>query len=205
MATTESAQRSGEQARTKIIGIALQHFGQHGYRGGSLARIAAEAGISQSGLLHHFGTKAALLQAVLGARDIQDLVATGTSLEDFTEMDFDALLDFLVRVVRNNVNSPDLVRLAHLVAAEASGPDHPAYDWVAGRFRFLQTLIGDALGRSIDAGTVRADVDSRGITEWLIAMAEGLENQWLLDPEVDMVGSFERFVVELRRLVAVLD
>lgn len=81
--------------------------------------------------------------------------------------------------------------------------DHPAYEWVVGRFRFLRSLIGDALGRSIDAGTVRADVDGRGITEWLIAMAEGLENQWLLDPEVDMVGSFERFVVELRRLVAV--
>ncbi|MGW5109392.1 TetR/AcrR family transcriptional regulator, partial [Nocardia sp. NPDC004123] len=54
MTTTDSAQRSGELARTKIIEVAFEHFARHGYRGSSLARIAADAEIPQSGLLHHF-------------------------------------------------------------------------------------------------------------------------------------------------------
>ncbi|MFQ6332096.1 TetR/AcrR family transcriptional regulator [Nocardia sp. CWNU-33] len=202
MATTESAQRSGELARAKIVGVAVEHFARYGYQGSSLARIAAEVGISQSGLLHHFSSKASLLQAVLGARDLRDLAATNTDLGDFADMDFDALLAFLTRVVRNNADNRDLVQLAHITAAEATGPGHPAHDWVVGRLKFLQSLTGDALRRSIDAGEIRADVDIRAVTECLIAMSEGLENQWLLDPEVDMVGSFERFVAQLRRSVA---
>ncbi|WP_297618355.1 TetR/AcrR family transcriptional regulator [Nocardia sp.] len=145
MATTDSAQRSGELARAKIVGIALEHFARHGYRGSSLARIATEAGISQSGLLHHFSSKAALLQAVLGARDLRDLAATETDLGDFAEMDFDGLLDFLVRIMRNNAANRDLVQLAHLTTAEATGPDHPAHEWVVGRLRFLRTCCAPVL------------------------------------------------------------
>lgn len=109
MATTDSAQRSEEAARTRIVAVAFEHFAQHWFRGGSLARIAREVGISQTGLLHHFPSKAALLQAVLGARDLRDLTA-----------------------------------------AEATGPDHPAFEWVTMRLAFMRSMIESALRRGID-------------------------------------------------------
>jgi len=205
MATTESAQRSGELARTKIVEVALEHFARHGYRGSSLGRIAAEAGMSQAGLLHHFSSKAALLQAVLGARDLRDMVATGTALDDLETMDFDALLDFLTRVVRNNTDNRAMVQLAHLIEAEATGSDHPAREWVVGRLNFLRSLVEGTLRRSVDLEIVRADVDVRGVTEVLIAVVTGLESQWLLDADVDMVDSFEQYVAELRQSVAPAD
>ncbi|WP_067812995.1 TetR/AcrR family transcriptional regulator [Nocardia inohanensis] len=202
MATTDSSQRSGELARAKIIDIAFEHFARDGYRGSSLGRIAGAAGISQSGLLHHFPSKAALLQAVLATRDVRDMESTGSAPENLAEMDFAALLELFEQVVRHNAANRDLVRLAHLTAAEAVGADHPAHEWVTGRQRFLHSLIEAALTRDAAAGSVRPDVEVRTVTDLLIAAMEGLENQWLLDPEVDMVGSFRRFCAHLRVVVA---
>ncbi|WP_051637421.1 TetR/AcrR family transcriptional regulator [Rhodococcus sp. UNC363MFTsu5.1] len=202
MATTDSAERSGRLSRARILEIALEHFAIHGYRGSSLARIAAEAGISQPGLLHHFPNKAALLMAVLAERDVQDLHATGTDPEALSEMDFAALIDFLVRIARHNVQNRDLVQLAHLTAAEATGTEHPAREWVVGRQKFLQSMIESSLRRGVEDGSVRSDVDPRLTTLVLVAAMEGLENQWLVDDEVDMVGSFVRFAEQLQRAVA---
>ncbi|MFG1785310.1 TetR/AcrR family transcriptional regulator [Rhodococcus oryzae] len=202
MATTDSAERSGKLSRARILEIALEHFAVHGYRGSSVAKIAAEAGISQPGLLHHFPNKAALLMAVLAERDVRDLHATGTDPETLSEMDFAELIAFLIRIVRHNVQNRELVQLAHLTAAEATGSEHPAREWVTGRQKFLQSLVESSLRRSIEAGSVRRDVDPRMTTFLLVAAVEGLENQWLVDDEVDMVGSFVHFAEQLQRAVA---
>ncbi|MFD6354222.1 TetR/AcrR family transcriptional regulator [Nocardia tengchongensis] len=201
MAITDSSQRSGELARAKIIDTAFEHFARHGYQGSSLGRIATAAGISQSGLLHHFPSKAALLQAVLATRDLRDTVATGITPGNLADLDFTALLTFFTQVVRHNAANRDLVRLAHLTAVEADNPDHPAHGWVTGRQRFLQSLIENALARDATAGTIRSDIDTRTVTELLVATMEGLENQWLLDPGIDMVGSFQRFATHLRTII----
>ncbi|MFE3026094.1 TetR/AcrR family transcriptional regulator [Nocardia tengchongensis] len=201
MATTDSAQRSGELARTKIIEVAFEHFARHGYKGSSLARIAADAEISQSGLLHHFRTKQALLQAVLATRDLRDMAVTGTGLDELSAMDFDTLLSFFEDVVRHNVTNRPMIRLAHLAAAEADGPDHPAYEWVTGRQRFLRSLIEAALERDIAAGAVRPDIDPRAMTSLLIATMDGLESQWLLEADLDTVESFTYFTAWLRASV----
>lgn len=200
MATTDSGQRSGELARAKIIDIAFEHFAHNGYQGSSLARIALAAGISQSGLLHHFPTKAALLQAVLATRDVRDTAAAGVVPDDLADLDFNALLTFFVEVVRHNAAHRDIVRLAHRTAAEADDPTHPAHAWVTARQNFLRSLIQTALTRDAAAGTIRPDVHVRTVTDVLVATMEGLENQWLLDPDVDMTGSFELFVAHLRQL-----
>ncbi len=44
-------------------------FGEQGFRGSSLREIAARVGISEAGLLHHFGSKAGFLTATLEERD----------------------------------------------------------------------------------------------------------------------------------------
>ncbi|MFE3054483.1 TetR/AcrR family transcriptional regulator [Nocardia sp. NPDC059239] len=199
MATTDFAQRSGEAARTRIVEVAFEHFAQHGFRGGSLAKIAAEAGISQSGLLHHFPSKAALLQAVLGARDLQDLQATATRPEDLQSMTFEDLLTFLTRVIANNENNRNVIRLAHLTAAEATGPNHPAFEWVTLRLAFMRSVIESAVQRGIEQGQVRADAEVPQIAGLIIAVIDGLESQWLIDPSIDMSATFAHYCNDLRR------
>ncbi|WP_406031935.1 TetR/AcrR family transcriptional regulator [Nocardioides sp. NBC_00163] len=202
MASTESAERSGKLSRARIIDTAFEHFGAYGYRGTSLAKIAAEVGISQPGLLHHFPNKSALFMSVLVERDTRDLEAVGMQVEKIAELDADQLFDFFEGLVRHNAENRNMVQLAHLTAAEATRADHPAHEWVVLRTSYFRDLCSAALQKGIDAGQVRKDVDPRAIATMLIAASEGLENQWLVDPSVDLAGSFADFTAMLRRDIA---
>lgn len=199
MASTESAERSGKLSRARIIEIAFEHFAANGYRGASLAKIAAEAGISQPGLLHHFPNKSALFMTVLVERDTRDLEAVGMKVEKIAELDAYELLDFFEGLVRHNAKNRNLVQMAHLTAAEATGADHPAHEWVVLRTSYFRDLCTSALQNGIDSGQVRKDADPRAVATMLIAASEGLENQWLVDPTVDLAGSFAEFTAMLRR------
>jgi AcrR family transcriptional regulator len=60
------AVRAGERQRAKqdkIIGIAMEHFAQHGYEGAKAEAIAAEAGVSKGAIFGYFGSKAGLFLA----------------------------------------------------------------------------------------------------------------------------------------------
>ena len=59
------SQRSRE-TRARILDAARQLFLNHGYTGSTAAAIAARAGVSQSMLFAAFGTKAGVLQALIG-------------------------------------------------------------------------------------------------------------------------------------------
>lgn len=189
-------------SRAKIIDIAFEHFAANGYHGTSMAKIATEAGISQPGLLYHFPNKPALFQAVLVERDQRDLDGAGMRLEDLAELDFFQLLDVFGRFVERNAQNRNMVQLAHLVAAEATAADHPGHEWVVNRLKGVQRLCEGAVRRSLEAGTIRRDVDPAAIARTLIAASEGLENQWLLDPEMDLVSAFAQFVDVVRVYVA---
>ncbi|MEC8195772.1 MAG: TetR/AcrR family transcriptional regulator [Pseudomonadota bacterium] len=52
-------------ARDRYIILATEGFANHGYHGLSLANLAITAGVTKQALLHHFGTKDALYNAVL--------------------------------------------------------------------------------------------------------------------------------------------
>lgn len=73
MARTRDAELTGPVRRAEIISAAITLFAAHGYRGTSLAAVAQAAGISQSGLLHHFRSKEVLLTEVLAELDQQTL------------------------------------------------------------------------------------------------------------------------------------
>src|SRR5215218_8251006 len=73
----KSAQRSIE-----ILDAATTVFATHGYRGGSLRDIARQLDLSLTSIVHHFGSKYALLEAVLERAD-----RTTSGNEEF---DFDA-------------------------------------------------------------------------------------------------------------------
>ncbi|MCP4873611.1 MAG: TetR/AcrR family transcriptional regulator [Proteobacteria bacterium] len=67
--------------RETLISAAITAFANHGYAAASLDRIAEEAGIRKSSLLHRFGSKQALylesLAAVLG--NLGEMVATAAT------------------------------------------------------------------------------------------------------------------------------
>ncbi len=58
------AERSDE-TRERVIAAAIQCIAEYGYKHASVTRIAERSGVSWGGIQHHFGTKDAIIQAVL--------------------------------------------------------------------------------------------------------------------------------------------
>ncbi|MGP4095772.1 TetR/AcrR family transcriptional regulator [Nonomuraea sp. KM90] len=188
---------SGAARRERILATALLEFAENGYRGASLARIAERAELSQAGLLHHFRTKELLLIAVLDYRDELDT----RKFDLAPEGGIDALRA-LVGVVEHNSRVPGLVQLFSVISGEAVTPGHPGHDWARRRYRRLRANVAAALRRGAERGELRAGLDAEAHADRLIAMMDGLQTQWLIDPErVDMAAVFRGYVDDLIALL----
>jgi len=180
--------------RQQILRTALEVFAEQGYRGSSLREIADRVGISQAGVLHHFGSKEVLLAAVLEERDAVDkqLVRHAKGI---------ALLDALRDLVAHNTQVPGLIRLYVTLSAEATDPEHPAHDFFVGRYARVRAEFARELAAARDTGDIGPETDVDRATQLLVAVMDGLQIQWLLDERMDMVAAFDRFLTTFRAAV----
>jgi AcrR family transcriptional regulator len=175
----------------EILDAALAVFGRAGYRSGSIREIAEAVGISQPGLLHHFESKNALLTAVLRHRDEQSRAFYSLPLGIGT-------LVSTVKVVEFNVARPGIVELYCVLSAEATAEDHPAHDYFTERYSYLRGVIGQALENMREAGQLAPGVKPAVTARGSLALMDGLQVQWLLNPEsVDMVADTEAYFRQL--------
>jgi AcrR family transcriptional regulator len=187
----------GAAARDRLIRSALSAYGANGYSGSSLASIAAAAGLTTAGLLHHFPSKEELLVAVLQERDRLD----GQRLHLRGLAGLEAL-DALVTLVEANVSTPGLVRTFTVLMGESVAEDHPASQWFRERYPRRCNNLAAGLRAGIDSGQIREDTDTDAVAAEVIAMMDGLQVQWLLDPErVDMARVFAHYIDTVRQAV----
>ncbi|MEV4019691.1 TetR/AcrR family transcriptional regulator [Nonomuraea angiospora] len=183
----KSAQRSSE-----IIEAATIVFATHGYRGGSLRDISRELNLSLTSIVHHFGTKYELLEAVLERAD--QTVGTG-----FAAFDFEAdcvergVAPAAMERVRSNLERPELLRLLAILAAESSAPEHPAHDWFIDRYRRKTESLAKAFAFDQTKGRIDKTHDPRVLSRLLIGTWDGMQLQWLTDPSTDMVRAMRTF------------
>ncbi|WP_459246334.1 TetR/AcrR family transcriptional regulator [Streptomyces youssoufiensis] len=190
----------GDARRDQIAAVAFLEFSEHGYRGASLARIADRAGLTQPGLLHHFPSKAALLTHVLDERDRRDSERVGIDLD--AEVSWRTLLADQVALADYNARAAGLVQLFTVMSAEAVTADHPARRWAAERYRRLTAHAERALRRGVADGELRADLDVAACAQQIFATMDGLQLQWLLDPDrVDMAAAFRDYARQLERAI----
>ncbi|MEE1792664.1 TetR/AcrR family transcriptional regulator [Streptomyces sp. BE308] len=185
------ARARSEERRAEILGAALEVIAERGYRGASLSAVAERVGLTQQGLLHYFPTKEALLLAVLEDRDRWD---TGGAPGDGSWRP-----ELLGSLVEYNAMRPGIVQTFSALLGESVTEDHPAREFFTRRYTqvrarmaaMLRTEYGDRLpgGQSPEQAAVL-----------LVAVLDGLQYQWLLDPEsVDMPGAFQDFLRLLRQ------
>jgi AcrR family transcriptional regulator len=177
------------QTRKVILDAALEVFAQSGYRSGSLRDVAARVDMSEAGLLHHFPNKSALLAAVLEHRDEH-------SNEQF-EFDRAAgrpALQDLVDLAAYNATTPGVVQLFCTLSAEATSPEHPAHQYFKDRSKMTVGLVRQSIESVRHQGGLRAGVDPASAARQMIAMWDGLQIQWLLDPDsVDVADELRAF------------
>jgi AcrR family transcriptional regulator len=188
---------AGAESREKAVQAAIELFSTSGYLGTSIAQVAAKTGLSQSGLLHHFPSKNALLGAVLEQRDLEDgefLIADGAA----PPMGW-AAFDALAALVARNSTKPQLVALYVRLAAEAIEPAHPAHGWIIDHYTGVRTWLTDAVLVGTECGEISQDAPVDTIVRTTIAVLDGLQQQWLLDQDgMSMVTEFTAFVATLR-------
>jgi AcrR family transcriptional regulator len=168
--------------REEILDAALRIISEAGWSGATLLQIADEVGMSKPGLLHHFGSRDALFTAVLQRRDERDL-----ALDDVEP------LDGLVTVVRHNAEVPGLVALYSALSGTGAteSPGTPARDFLDIRYPEVVERFADAVRAQQETGAIAAHHDPEQLARLLIASADGLQTQWLLDPRVDMAAHLE--------------
>ncbi|QKV97872.1 TetR/AcrR family transcriptional regulator [Streptomyces sp. NA02950] len=178
----------GEERRAEIVRSALEVIAERGYRGATLGAVAERVGLTQQGLLHYFPTKESLLIAVLEERDQWD---TGSARRDGAGAWPLALLNSLVEY---NAMRPGIVQTFSALLGESVTGDHPARPCFTQRYERVRADMADTLrgefGDRLPGGQTPEEV-----APLLVAVMDGLQFQWLHDPEaVDMPAVFRTFV-----------
>ena len=177
--------------RAQIVRAAMEVFAELGFRGGTMKEIAARAGISQRGLVHHFASKEALLTEVLGARATESarLVHFGGPRD---------VLRSVVAIVADNELHPRLVELHSVLFAEATAPDHPAHAHHAERLGAWRAYLTTAFAELADEGALAPGLTPELAATTLVALQDGLQIQWLYDPSaIDMTRALDAYITSI--------
>lgn len=179
--------------REAALRAAIDLIAQQGYAATSMAQVAAAAGISPSGLAHHFPSKSALLGAVLDHRDAMDTYVVTD--QDAPWISF----DHMVHVARLNTGRRRLVALYMSMIGEAVAPGHPAHDWMMRHYEGVLGQLRDQVEADKARGAVRPDAPSECIARAMVSLMDGLQVQWLIDESVDMPAILAEHVAMLKR------
>jgi hypothetical protein len=89
-----------------------------------------------------------------------------------------------------------LLELFITMAAEASNPEHPARAFIQQRYRDTIAEWSGHLRLARERGEIADLTDGQigGEVKSLLAMADGLEIQWLLDLDIDLPARFNAYL-----------
>lgn len=178
-----------DERRAEILAAALKVFAERGYRGSSLAAVAERVGLTQQGVLHHFPTKDALLIEVLKLRD---------EIDAQTFMAGGATLAQVEKLMEHNATQPGLVQSFTVLSADSVTENHPAKDHFTSRYAAVRAAVAQALRAELGDELPGGITPDQAAT-LMIAVMDGLQLQWLLDPEeVDLPTLFRAYTTLIR-------
>lgn len=184
----------GEDRKQRILDIAQRLLARNGWRNTTLSQIAKEAGVTSAGLLHHFESKEQLLHAVLDARDLDDDAHANRRGD---------LIEEIERVADRIDRSPELVGTFSVLLVENLTPDAPLHDRMLSRHQAAVEIVADLIRRGQMAGNYRTDIDAPLKAVQIVALINGMEISWLLDPSTPLKEAFQDFARSLATEFAV--
>ena len=170
--------------------MALEVIAQNGCRKASSREIARRVGLSQAGLMHYFGSREELYEAVLRARDEHDNETYYLPNQSFA--------GFLA-LMAHNAEVPGLVQLYVEYSAEATIKGHPSREFFLRRYDWVREMLVTSITGAQQRGEMGPDVDVGAATNLLVAAADGLQVQWALDHSVDITGQLTNLWQLIRR------
>jgi len=161
-------------AVAEILDIAMELFGARGLRGTSIGAVAERLGLTDSGVLHYFPTKDALIDAAVDralerqTSQMRALVEPG-GLEAIKRMsEWGAIVE----------ETPELVALQVILSSEAILENSTVAQQVKRRYAAVHELAARLIRQGIDRGEIRADIDADWEASAIIAYLDGIRLQW---------------------------
>ncbi|MFV0319285.1 MAG: TetR/AcrR family transcriptional regulator [Microbacterium sp.] len=176
----------GVAKREETLTRALEVIAREGYRGASVKELADAVGLSQAGLLHYFNSKEELFTEILRKRDEQDSLAAGLDIN--AAPDHADMRDGFLTIIRHNADVPGLVQLFARLSVDAADPQHPAHRFFTERNTLLRSVFAEHIARSQQQGTLTDRIDPDTLARVFQAVADGLQVQFMLDPDLDMAA-----------------
>jgi AcrR family transcriptional regulator len=182
----------GSYAKTKerrqtIAEATLALVVKKGHRAVLTSDVAKLAGLSEPGVLYHFPSKDELLLSALQYFDDVQLAALS---------DGESIAQASTRAVAG-VNRTNIVRLHTAMSGEASDPAHPAHEYFKQRWRRSNGLMADNIRLLQAEGIVDESIDADRASRLIHAAWEGLQNQWLAEPDFDIGVELDAVIVSL--------
>jgi AcrR family transcriptional regulator len=181
----KTSSAKGLETRERIVDVAVRFIARNGARGTSLADIAAEAGVSQAGLLYHFGTKEALLNAVMD----RHLAFTEEWLWADGPDPGVKIVDIIARHMASWPSQHDdkvysLLGMNTVVLGENVSPDTDLHPRLVQGYGTTIDRVTTTLQSAQQRGEMRDDIDPRLKAMEIIAFCYGIEAAWLVDPTI---------------------
>ncbi|QDZ15389.1 TetR/AcrR family transcriptional regulator [Humibacter ginsenosidimutans] len=182
----------GVARRSQIIESAIEEFADHGVDGTSLRTLGDAIGVSHATLRHYFATRDELLVEVYRAHEQNSVgEAFGSPMPEG-----ESVVEAMAASADRNSSIPGLVRLYATLSSDAVQAGHPVSEhFVRERFRGLRALLAEHIRAGQAAGDIAADFEAEDAAALVIAASDGLQVQWLLDPDD----------VDVRRSLALLE
>ncbi|MEU4467598.1 helix-turn-helix domain-containing protein [Streptomyces sp. NPDC024017] len=181
-------QKRGVERRRAMVDAAIDLFARQGVRGTGVAAIAERAGATPSALIHHFGSKDGLVQAVLEEADRRALQRLSVPAD--AEPTLDEAFDWFIRDAEYTAATEGQLAALHTtLTAENLQPGSVLHAWFRDRGRALRAHLSALFTRAVADGSARAGLDPGILAAETAAFIEGAHLLWLLDPEqVDLTA-----------------
>lgn len=183
----------GAAKREAILTGVLALLGTERHFNLNLRFIGQALNIKPAHILYYFSSREDLFQRVIERWDGAVAIASVPDRPHRSD------LDLLLAAVRRNVAMPGMIHLYHALAAEAIDPAHVTHAFFRDRFTQLRQMLGDAIRLEQAQGGIAADVDADRAARELIALADGLQLQSLVDSSIDAVADLAAAIDRLRR------
>jgi AcrR family transcriptional regulator len=198
-ATPTRTRRPRDVAVDAIVEAATRLFSQRGYKGTTVAAVAAEVGLTDAGVLHHFPTKHDLVMAALNR-------TARSQREQFREQMEAGGLEALRRLrTWGEVmeSSPHEMGVQIALSTEAIEPASPLHGVFVRRYERLRDLLAGAVEEGIARGEIRPDVDAAHEASAVIAVLDGLRLQWFFGGIPSLADAIRSYVDHLVARIAV--
>lgn len=172
----------GIAKREEILTAALAVIAREGYGNASLRELADAVGLTQAGVLHYFDSKEDLFVEVLRHSDQLAWSRVGPPQGVETAARFVANL-------AGNTKEPGLTQLYVQLSAIAAAGEGAARTYLESRNEDFYRWVAESLRLEREADpSFAAGLDPELATRIIMAVADGLQSQWLMDPSFDLAA-----------------